>query len=188
MAQNEVVQALQEAQLYVRTNMPVRHDPNDPDAEGTGAKTDFSHVASDGMTVETDITYINGQSRTNRAAVARYGPEANGVTRASAKTKKHKELVEADHHRFFALVLNEFGQIIKGHKDPVMNDLGDIACTQAPLIYEYPDSFLRQLQARLYVSTIMGNCNLLAGSRRKLFRDKEKVRARNMDRRRNEAN
>ena len=68
-----------------------------------------------------------------------------------------------------------------------MNDIGDMACTQAPLVYEYPGSFLRQLQARLYVSTIMGNCDLLAGSRRKLFRESEKVRALNIIRRRNGA-
>ena len=116
--------------------------------------------------------------------MAKYGPRANGVTRASAKEKKHKKLVEADNHRFLAFVINEFGEIIKGHKDSIMEDLGDMATSQAPMVYEYPHSFLRHLQARLFMSTITGTCNLVADARRILFRDRHEVRRQNMLRRR----
>ena len=114
--------------------------------------------------------------------MAKYGPRANGVTRASAKEDKHKKLVEADNHRFLAFVINEFGEIIKGHKGPIMEDLGDnwprlklLWCTN-----KYHQSFLRQLQARLFMSTITGTCNLVADARRILFRDRCEVRRRNM--------
>ena len=119
--------------------------------------------------------------------MAKYGSRANGVTRASAKEDKHKKLslVEADNHlRFLAFVINEFGEIIKGHKDPIMEDLGDMATSQAPMVYEYPLSFLRQLQARLFMSTITGTCNLVADARRILFRDRRDVRRQNALRRR----
>ena len=158
--------------------MPTRNDPENPTAKGK--RTDLCHVASDGTDVEWDLTYINGQSVSNRKDVAKYGPRANGVTRASAKEDKHKKLVEADNHRFLAFVINEFGEIIKGHKGPIMEDLGDMATSQAPMVYEYPQSFLRQLQARLFMSTITGTCNLVADARRILFRDRCEVRRRNM--------
>ena len=80
--------------------------------------------------------------------------------------------------------MNEFGQIIKGDKSAFMKELGDRATALAPFIYERPWSFLDQLQARLYISTIAGTSNLFANARRVLFRDRDKVWQANQRRRR----
>ena len=65
-----------------------------------------------------------------------------------------------------------------------MEGLGDIDIgygTSSHVVNnEYPQSFLRQLQARLFMSTITGTCNLVADARRILFRDRCEVRRQNM--------